>query len=126
MTEAKKIERLFNELQTTNISEFPKKGKLDITCKQGVYIIYNPNKEVIHVGRTPYGQDGLCQRLNNHLYNASSFSKKYLSGNGKLLRAGYTFKYIVVENPREKALLENLATGLLCPLHLGTSEKQSV
>jgi len=84
-----------------------------------VYVIYNPKGTVLHVGRTPRAKKGLRQRLNNHLLGQSSFAHKYLKGRGNLLRKGYKFKYLVIKNPRERALVEAFSVGKLCPAHLG-------
>jgi hypothetical protein len=53
------------------------------------------------------------------LQAASSFANKYLEGDGSKLRHGYKFKYLVIHDDRKRALVEALATGTLCPLHLG-------
>lgn len=73
----------------------------------------------MHVGRSVRGREGLAQRLGNHLRGQSSFAKSYLKGNGRLLREGYTYQYLVVADNRARALLEHLAVGELCPEHLG-------
>lgn len=88
--------------------------------ERGVYVIRSPEGRVVHVGNTPRGKKGLRQRLNDHLRSTSSFSRAYCGGNGAILRGGYSYNYIVVPNPRERALLEARAIGTLCPEHLGT------
>jgi len=118
--EPKKIQKLLQELINSESHSFPPKFKpLDAPTEHGVYIIYNSQDEVVHVGRSVRGKNGLHQRLKNHLQGASSFANKYLDGDGSKLRNGYKFKYLVIPDPRKRALVEALATGTLCPLHLG-------
>ncbi|MCK4403819.1 MAG: hypothetical protein KAW02_01890 [candidate division Zixibacteria bacterium] len=83
----------------------------------------NRNDRVVHVGRTRKAKDGIHQRLKNHLYGRSSFADHCLSGKGSKLRRGYKYRYLEVENGRERALLESYAIGHLCPLHLGLGEE---
>ncbi len=123
MNEPEEIMKLYKALLASSFILFPKQGSVVISIKHGVYIIYNSNNEVCHVGTTISGKEGLNQRLNNHLKNQSSFSRQFLHKNGKILRAGYKFKYIEEESGRKRALLEALSIGLLCPLHIGTGEK---
>ena len=42
-----------------------------------------------------------------------------LERDGTTLRKGYTFSYMIVPDPRMRALLEAYAIGRLCPAHLG-------
>lgn len=120
--EATKIRSLFSELKRAKPQKFPEAGqKLEAPNEQGVYVIYSPRGEVLHVGRTYRGTKGLRQRLNNHLHAASSFTQQYLKGHGARLRSGYRFAFLGVPDPRQRALLEALAIGSLCPRHLGTS-----
>jgi hypothetical protein len=51
----------------------------------------------------------------------SSFTLKYkpLKKDGSCLREGYKFRCLVVQSQRQRALLEALAIGRLCPAHLG-------
>lgn len=117
------IRRLFHKLKRSPIYSFPKYGYMKSFTPQipeghGVYIIYSPHGRVVHVGRTLRGS-GLIRRLNSHLQGQSSFVAYYLDGSGKKLRRGYKFKYIMIPNPRQRALVEALATGVLCPAHLG-------
>jgi len=46
----------------------------------------------------------------------------YLKRRASNLRNGYTFRYLIVAPARRRALLEIYATGMLCPVHLGTSD----
>ena len=86
---------------------------------KGFYLILNPRVSVVHVGRTLLGKRGLYQLLRNHLNAASSFANIYLEGDGSVLRKGYQYKYLVLENHRKRALVEALAIGVLCPKHIG-------
>lgn len=123
--DAKAVQSLFSELKRTRRRPFPKAGdRLDAPNEQGVYIIYSPSGKVLHVGRTYRGTNGLRQRLSNHLHAASSFTMQYLKGHGTRLRSGYKFAFLTVPKPRQRALFEALAIGLLCPAHLGVGEKK--
>jgi len=121
--ESKKIEKLFHALVGLPLQRFPLVGgRLQISSKHGVYIIYGPQNQVLHVGRTVRGRKGLAQRLRNHLHGASSFAIKYLGGKGSKLRGTHKFACIEVSDPRTRALLESYAVGHLCPKHLGMGE----
>ncbi len=122
MNESEKIESLLQNLLQSPLYPFPTKGKLDITCEKGVYIIYDPTSAVAHVGNTPRAQKGLCQRLNDHILGNSSFARNYLKPKNLSVRKGFTFKLLELPSPRERALLEALACGTLCPKHIGTGE----
>lgn len=103
-----------------NAQLFPKSGeRLTASTKQGVYIIANGKNTILHVGKTARAKGGIRQRLNNHLHGQSSFTIKYLTGNGSKLRGVCKYKYIEVPNPRLRALLEAYAISNLCPKHLG-------
>ena len=120
--EAQKIEKLLKDLCSWPTLTFPTEGGFkdaDVPTKHGVYIIYNPKKLVVHVGQALSGKNGLRQRLSNHLYGQSSFARQHLKGHGEKLRLGYKFRFIEISDSRERALLENLAIGKLCPKHLG-------
>ena len=86
---------------------------------QGVYIIYGPRNQVLHVGKSARGREGLCQRLRNHWDGRSSFVQLFLEGDPTELRNTYKFAFLEISDPRRRALLESYATGMLCPLHLG-------
>lgn len=95
--EENKIRKLFDRLCEQNKFQFPKlRTKLDAPTTQGVYVIRCSAGKVMHVGRSVRGREGLAQRLGNHLRGQSSFAKSYLKGNGRLLREGYTYQYLVV------------------------------
>jgi len=118
--EFNKIASLFNQLIRAPRCRFPPLGQpLDAPEQQGVYVIYSPTNKVLHVGSTPRARKGLAQRLRNHMATQSSFASNYLSKDGSRLRKGYTFRCVVVPNPRHRALLEAYAIGRLCPAHIG-------
>ena len=121
--EPQTIQRLLKQLLRSESHPFPpERRRLEAPTDPGIYIIYDPNGRVAHVGRSVRGRNGLNQRLRNHLQGNSSFTNEYLKGNGDKLRQGYKYKYLVIPDPRERALLEALATGALCPLHLGLGD----
>jgi hypothetical protein len=119
------IKRLFNRLISTEHHIFPVRGKINLTQKHGVYIIYSPKNEVLHVGNTPSGKKGLDQRLYNHISCTGIFYEKYLKPNKIRMRGVYKFKYLEVTDIRQRALLEAYSAGKLCPLHFGTGAKKS-
>ena len=125
MLESEEIKKLFDKLIASPEHLFPENGKVYISDKHGVYIIYSPSNEILHVGTTKTAKGGLNQRLLNHVRNQSSFSVGYMQPNSISLRKGYKFKFIEVENARTRALLEALTAGLLCPAHFGTGEKKN-
>ncbi|PKP20478.1 MAG: hypothetical protein CVU05_09045 [Bacteroidetes bacterium HGW-Bacteroidetes-21] len=122
MNEPLEILKLYEELLKRPFIPFPKKGGIKECQNQGVYIIASPKNLVLHVGRTVKGMNGINQRLNNHLRNQSSFSKKYLLPNEINLRNGCFYKYLQVKNARKRALVEALTSGLICPKHIGTGK----
>ena len=100
--------------------EFPAPGsRIEAATEKGVYIIYSPRGRVLHVGGTPRGRRGVAQRLRDDLAGKSSFVQKYLNGHGRLLREGYKFRYLVITKGRDRALVEALGIGKLCPDHIG-------
>ena len=102
--------------------QFPQeRQQLEAPSEPAVYVI-RKEETVLHVGRTLRGRDGLHQRLKNHLHGSSSFTDKYLKGNGAALRKGYTYQFLVVEDARLRALVEAYAIGRLCPKHIGLGE----
>ena len=123
MSERAVVRKLFERLAGSQRLPFPKpRSRLDAPDQHGVYIIFSPQDKVLHVGRTPRGRKGIRQRLGNHLHNASSFTNQYLKGRGARLRKGHKFCYLVVPEPRLRALLEAYAIGVLCPAHLGLGQ----
>lgn len=114
------IRHLFAELCSSQTNPFPQaRAPIEAPESNGVYVIYNPSGDVVHVGRTKSARYGIAQRLRDHLSGSSSFKAHFLNGNGSLLRGGYTFKCVVVTNDRLRALLEAYAVGNLCPKHIG-------
>ncbi len=79
LNESEIIKDLFEKLISSEYHIFPARGKINITEKHGVYIIYNPNNEELHVGNTPSGRKGLNQRLYNHISCTGIFYEKYLA-----------------------------------------------
>ena len=123
-TESKIIEHELSALLKAPLIPFPQvREPLKAPTEQGVYIIYNPKGQVVHVGRSVRGRNGLYQRLTDHLKGSSSFTNQFLNGDGSKLRSGYKYKYLRIDDPRKRALLEGLATGKLCPKHLGLGDK---
>jgi hypothetical protein len=97
--EPKKIHQLLQKLINSESHSFPPKYQpLKAPTKHGVYIIYNSQYEVVHVGRSVKGKNGLHQRLTDHLHANSSFTINYpeLEGDGSKLRNGYKFKYLII------------------------------
>src|SRR5690348_7428940 len=95
--EPKAIKAKLRQLLRSPKIAFPKSGeRLLAPDDHGVYVIYNPNGRVAHVGRTTRGQRGLGQRLRNHLHGASSFVMQALNGEGSQLRNGYKFRFIEI------------------------------
>jgi hypothetical protein len=121
--EFKQIEILYDKLLSSEFHIFPEKGKVNISNNHGVYIVFNPTNEVLHVGTTPSAKNGLNQRLYNHISNTGVFSKRYLQPNNINMRGTHKFKYLEVGNHRLRSLLEAYKAGRLCPLHFGTGEK---
>ena len=119
-SELVKIRELYKKLLKQDERFFPKSGeKLSASKLQGVYVISNNRGTILHVGKTARAKGGLRQRLNNHLHGQSSFTIKYLGGEGFKLRGKCKFKHLEVANPRLRALLEAYAISNLCPKHLG-------
>jgi hypothetical protein len=100
----KRIEKLFAQLDRQPLLPFPERGYgLDVPRSHGVYVIRDRAHNVVHVGRTLRGRNGLFQRLCNHLLGQSSFVGMHLKGDGRRLRTGYTFQFIEVPDDRERA-----------------------
>jgi hypothetical protein len=123
--ESDKIKALLRALMQAPLKKFPElRGSIDAPREQGVYAIYDSDEVVVHVGMTPRAAGGIRQRLSNHLTGSSSFKYYYLEGEGKRLRGKFSFRCLPVEGPRERALLECLAIGTLCPKHIGHGRPQ--
>jgi hypothetical protein len=112
--------RLLAELLRSQAYAFPReRGRLNAPSGPGVYLIYDPRGRLAHVGRSAPGKNGPRQRLRDHLQAQFPFTKEYLKGDGSKLRRRYKYKYLIILDPRERALVEAFAVGTLCPLHLG-------
>lgn len=120
-SEQAEVIRLFNLLKRADLHAFPASGRPVAPASHGVYAIYSTGEDVLHVGRTVRGRKGLRQRLGNHLTGTSSFRNQFLRPAAIDLRAGYGYRYILVEDPRLRALLEAFAIGSMCPAHIGLS-----
>jgi len=123
-SEYQTIANLLEKLLRQETHEFPqRRHRLEAPENHGVYIIRS-NDTILHVGRTLRAKGGLQQRLTDHLRGNSSFVRDYLNGQGATLReTGYTYQFLVEQDARTRALLEALATGTLCPRHIGTGRK---
>jgi hypothetical protein len=123
--EQRKLRKLLTKLLNSECTEFPPAHeRLDAPNRKGVYIIYSPQGKILHVGSTPYAKGGLAQRL--RLAGKSSFTKKKFNRDGSKLRAGCSFRCLVVKNDRQRALLEALGIGELCPEHIGHGRDRSL
>jgi hypothetical protein len=114
------IEELLAKLMREPCHPFPaRRAKLEASNRKGVYIIYSPQDKVLHVSSTPRAKGGIEQRLRDHLHGNSSFTDSYFGGDGSKLSEGYKYRYIVIDNGRQRALVEVLGIGQLCPAHIG-------
>ena len=77
-TESEIVMKLHNKLCSSKLYYFPKKGKISVSTKHGVYIIYSATDEILHVGMAPYGKGGLNQRLYNHITKTGVLYREYL------------------------------------------------
>jgi excinuclease UvrABC nuclease subunit len=116
--EANAVQTLFRSLITAPLREFPRAGPPSVERESGVYVVYDLNGAVLHVGRTTKGT--LRNRLNNHLHGQSSFTRSFVAPRQLDVRSACRFRYLVVPDARRGALLEAHAIGRLCPAHLGT------
>ena len=115
--EPKIIMGLYWRLMVARGKKFSR-GCYDVPNSHGVYVIYgrlssSPVPQVLYVGRTDssektYGVRGLRRRLRQH-------GTAYRSGRCR-------FKFLIVDDYRQRVLLEALATGLLCPADLARDE----
>jgi hypothetical protein len=112
------IAALFEKLRKQPLLRFTR-GCRDVPDENGVYVIYGPVPwDIRYVGRTdrtapqrrPPFWRGLRRRLSKH---GAKYGPQHCY-----------FRYLVVLNARQRALLESLATGMLCPTDLGTGEKE--
>ena len=131
-SEGKILRALLAELECAPVCRFPAPGERhSAPTTKGIYVIYSSRMKVLHVGATPRGNRGLCQRLANHLHGKSSFTKNSLwlkrRGHSLLERCGYLrehgkYRCLEVKDHRLRALLEAYAIGCLCPEHLGLGQ----
>ena len=125
MAENLRVQEWFRRLCAAGPVPFPQHHEQFTTpATSGVYVIYR-RETVLHVGRTLRARGGLRQRLKDHLYGRSSFTKKHLKGKGATLRKkGYKYRCLAVKNARLRALVEAYAVGVLCPRHLGLGKRE--
>jgi hypothetical protein len=119
--EVETVQALFEQLMRMPPTNFPatKNAPLNVPTGQGVYVIEDADGQVLHVGRTKTGEEGLQQRLYDHMYATSSFAWAYVKEQGGTLCGVCRFRYVVVTDPRVRAFLEYYAIGRLCPKHFG-------
>ena len=104
--EQTKLRKLLNQLTRAERKPFPcLRESLDAPDLQGVYIIYEPLGRVVHVGCTPRARGGIAQRLRDHMANRSSFTTKFLEGEGSKLRRGYHISLSCREEPKASRLI---------------------
>ena len=125
-TEQSAVRKLVSQLHRAPRHRFPQLGRA-LACppRHGVYLIFSPGGRVAHVGRTTRARAGLVDRLRAYLSGRSSFVALHLKHRRELLRRGYSYAWIEVSNPRRRALVEALATGVICPQHIGTGDRKS-
>jgi excinuclease UvrABC nuclease subunit len=112
------IKALFDKLMLAPLQPFPKLGeKLNAPTQPGIYVLYGPKGKVIYVGLAR-GVNGIRPRLMTHLRDSARQTFIY----GSALRSRGGFRYLVVESPRQRALLKAYATGCLCPAYIGGSQ----
>jgi hypothetical protein len=124
MNKRRKVKELLSQLNKQPKCPFPpSRQKLSVPTAHGVYVIRNKQHRAMHVGRTLYGQDGLLQRLKNHLAGKSSFVRACFHGKGASLRRGFTYQFLKVADAEQRLLLEYAATVWHCPKHLAVGSK---
>jgi hypothetical protein len=129
--ELKNVQRKFADLIRSELRKFPDaRQKLEAPTERGVYVIYGPRGEALHVGGTPRAKNGIRQRLTDHLHARSSFTEKskYLrnkvkrgtqQGRSDWVRSNCSYRCLPIEDDRMRALLECYTIGQLCPDHIG-------
>jgi hypothetical protein len=116
------IEALFAQLMAAEKFKFPRSPtQVKASYGQGVYVIYDQHGAVAHVGMTKLGEGGLFRRMRDHVCGYSSFHRLHLEPKGQKVSNGFSYAWLVVDSPRTRALLEGLATGRLCPAHIGAN-----
>jgi GIY-YIG catalytic domain len=122
MHERNRVQQLFEALNRVSISLFPRGSEsIAVPRKRGVYVIRDPDNAVVYVGRTTRAKNGLHQRLRNHMAGKSALVRVLLQGDTSKLREGFSYQFLEVEDDRERALLEHIATAWHCPKVLGLS-----
>ena len=122
-----RLSSLLQKLTSAPHIEFPLRGQaLKTPTEKGVYIIFGPTGKILHVGSTPRGRRGLAQRLRNHTHGISSFTRKNPKRWRQILNGKCKFSFLIVEKDRDRALLEALAIGTLCPEHVGTGQLRAM
>jgi hypothetical protein len=122
MHERNRVQQLLEALNRAPISRFPRGSEsIDVPKKLGVYVIRDPDEAVVYVGRTTRAKNGLHQRLRNHMAGKSALVRVFLQGDTSKLREGFSYQFLEVEDDRERALLEHIATAWHCPTVLGLS-----
>jgi hypothetical protein len=109
------VKALFNKLIEAPLTRFSR-GCPSVPNQDGVYVIYGRwEGEVFYVGKTIQAAIGLRQRIRQQ-------KAKY----GRTVGARFSigFRFLVVSDPRQRALLEHLATGVLCPVDLAFGYKR--
>jgi hypothetical protein len=99
-----------------------------------MYVLYGPKGKGRYVGEA-HGINGVRGRLMTHLRESDGVTQIWLRAQksrlpqrglfrkyGSTLRSRGGFRYLVVENARQRALLEAYATGCLCPDYIGGSQ----
>jgi GIY-YIG catalytic domain len=122
MHERNRIQQLLDALNQAPTHPFPRGSEsIRVPKRLGVYVIRDPAESVVYVGRTTRAKYGLHQRLRNHMAGKSALVKNHLNGDTSKLRAGFSYQFLEVEDDRERALLEHIATAWHCPIVLGLS-----
>jgi hypothetical protein len=120
-SEFAQIRKFAERLRRAHRHPFPTAGRgLSCPPQHGVYLIFDRAGRIAHVGRTTRTRAGLLDRLRAHLQGRSSFVVSHLKGKREVLRRGYSYSWVEVNDPRLRALVEAYATGLFCPSHIGT------
>lgn len=114
MDEPEKIRALFEKLQSAPVKRYPRPGEsLGAPQLPGVYIVYGIGRKVRYVGLAR-GRGGLRSRLATHI-RSHWHEAKY----GRNFKIHGKFRWLVVEDERQCALLECYAAGCLCPAFIG-------
>jgi hypothetical protein len=101
------IRGLFDKLMSAPLQAFPNLGPLNVSNDHGVYVICGRRGSILYVGR-----GDLRRRLSTH--------------RAKFRLRGCRFRYLAVRLARAAALLEALATGCLCPFHIGRRDRGEI